>query len=166
MPFEGRLVRAHDDIRAAVEGKATKYGALELPLIVAVNVMDDFCDDVDILNALFGEEQVIAVRQPDGQWRDEWGTRLPNGAWRGPAGPRNTLVSAAVVSNQLSPSTLRASVMELIHNPWAAHALSPDSLPLGQRSVSLPDGHIHRRIGTVVGDLLGIPEPWPVADRE
>src|SRR5205807_749739 len=40
-----RLLRTHDDIRAAIDGKGTKYGALELPLIVAVNVLDDFCDE-------------------------------------------------------------------------------------------------------------------------
>ena len=30
---------------------------LELPLVIAVKIMDDFCDDIDVLNALFGEEQ-------------------------------------------------------------------------------------------------------------
>jgi hypothetical protein len=62
LPMEMRLLHTHDDIRAAVEGKATKYGALELPLVVAVNVMDDFCEDIDIWNALFGEEQLVACR--------------------------------------------------------------------------------------------------------
>jgi hypothetical protein len=166
MPMDVRMVRTHDDIRVAIEGKATKYGALELPLIVAVNVMDDFCHNIDILNALFGEEQVVAVRQENGQWRDEWGGRVPNGAWRGHAGPRNTLVSAAVISNQLSPSTLRVCAVELVHNPWATHALPPDALQLPQRSVSLPDGHIHRCEGTLAADLLGVPEPWPVPDGE
>jgi hypothetical protein len=166
MPMDVRMVRTHDDIRVAIEGKATKYGAIELPLVVAVNVMDDFCSDIDVLNALFGEEQVVAVRQENGQWRDEWGGRALNGAWRGHAGPRNSLVSAAVISNQLSPSTLRVCDVELVHNPWAAHALPPDALQLPQRRVSLPDGRIHRCEGTVVADLLGVHEPWPVPDAE
>jgi hypothetical protein len=166
MPTVGRMLRTHDDIRAAIEGKAEKYGALELPLVVAVNVMDDHCDDVDVLNALFGEEQVVAMRQPNGQWRDEWGIRVPNGAWRGPAGPRKTLVSGAIVTNQLSPSNLGASAVDIIHNPWAAHPLPQDALPLSQQSVSLPDGHIHRREGERPADLLGITEPWPVPDEK
>ena len=165
MPMAGRMVRTHDDIRAAIEGKAAKYGALELPLVVAVNVMDDFCDDIDISNALFGEERVVAVRQPDGQCRDERGTRIPNGAWRGRAGPRNTLVSAVVITHQLSPSTLRVCAVEVIHNPWAAHPLPPGSLPFPQRSVSLPDGQVHRRPGTIAADLLDIPQLWPVRMR-
>ena len=72
MPLDIRLVRTHDDIRAAVEGKATKYGATDLPLVIAVNVVDDFFDDVDVLNALFGEEQIVAIRQADGRCRDVW----------------------------------------------------------------------------------------------
>ena len=48
LPTEMRELRTHDDIRAAAEGKATKSGNLELPLVIAVNVMDDFCDDQDI----------------------------------------------------------------------------------------------------------------------
>ena len=164
-PMEMRMVRTNDDIRAAIEGKATKYGALDLPLVVAVNILDDFCDDIDIWNALFGEEQLIAFRQADGQWRDQWGPRVPNGAWRGRGGPRNTLVSAVAITHQISPSNLRTHAVELIHNPWAAHPLSPDALPLAQRDV-LPDGRIHRRDGNNAADVLGIPEPWPVPDDE
>jgi len=166
MPMEMRMLRTQDDIRAAVEEKATKYGALDLPLVVAVNIMDDFCDDIDVWNALFGEEQLVATRQADGQWRDEWGPRVPNGAWHGRGGPRNTLVSAVAVTHQLSPSNLRTHAVELIHNPWAAHPLSAESLRLAQRTVAVPNGQIHRRDGVNAADLLGIPEPWPVLDNE
>lgn len=165
-PMEMRLLRTHDDIRTAVEGKATKYGALGLPLVVAVNVMDDFCDDLDVWNALFGEEQLVAIRQPDGRWRDEWGPRVPNGAWRGRNGPRNPLVSAIIVTQQLSPSNLRTHAVELIHNPWASHPLPADALGLTQRTVAVADGRIHVQVGATVADLLCVPEPWPIPDDE
>jgi hypothetical protein len=164
MPMEMRELRTHDDIRTAVEGKATKYGALELPLVVAVNIMDDFCEYDDVWNALFGEEQLVAIRQADGQWQDEWGPRVPNGAWRGRSGPRNTLVSAVVVTHQLSPSNLRTHAVELIHNPWATHPLPAESLHLVQRTVDVTDGRIHHRDGTSAADILAVPEPWPVLD--
>jgi hypothetical protein len=45
LPPQIREVRTHDDIRAAIEGKATKYGDMDLPLVVLLNVLDDFCDD-------------------------------------------------------------------------------------------------------------------------
>jgi hypothetical protein len=162
MPIEMRMLRTDDDIRAAVEGKATKYGALELPLVVAVNILDDFCDDIDISNALFGEEQLVDIRQADGQWRHEWGPRVPNGAWRGRSGPRNTLVSTVVITHQLSPSNLRTHAVELIHNPWAARPLLAGSLQLPQRTVDVRSGQICRQDGISAADILGIPEPWPV----
>lgn len=164
--MEMRLLRTHDDIRAAVEGKATKYGALGLPLVVAVNVMDDFCEDLDVWNALFGEEQLVAIRQPDGRWRDEWGPRVPNGAWRGRDGPRNPLVSAVAVTHQLSPSNLRTHEVDLIHNPWATRPLQGDAVGLTQRTVAVADGRICVQVGATAADFLGVREPWPVPDDE
>jgi hypothetical protein len=164
MDMELRELRTHDDIRAAVEGKATKYGELDLPFVVAVNVLDDFCDDQDIRNALFGEEQVVAVRQPDGQWRHEWGRRVPNGVWYGRNGPRNRSVSAVVVTHQLTPTTLRTRTAEIVHNPWATRPLPEACLGLPHFSVSLPDGHIQRIQGRSPGDILAVPNPWPIYD--
>jgi hypothetical protein len=75
MPAEMRDLHTHDDIRAAIDGKGSKYGNLGLPLVVAVNVLDDFCDDDDIWNALFGEEQITVTREPGGDFRHDWGPR-------------------------------------------------------------------------------------------
>lgn len=71
MPAEMRQLRTHEDIRAAVEGKAAKYAELNRPLVVAVNVLDDLCEDCDVWNALFGEEGVVARLQ---RWPDQGGT--------------------------------------------------------------------------------------------
>jgi hypothetical protein len=164
MPMELRELRTHDDIRAAIIGKAAKYGDLGLPLVVAINVLDDFCEDDDIWNALFGDEQVVAIREQDGQWRHEWGRRLPNGAWIGRNGPRNGVVSAVSIVHQLSPSTLRTRSVQLIHNPWAQHPLPPDYLALPQLSITPATGQIQQLCGTFHADLLNIPNPWPVQD--
>ena len=43
--------------------KAAKYGELNRPLVVAVNVLDDFCEDCEVCNALLGEEGVVALLQ-------------------------------------------------------------------------------------------------------
>jgi hypothetical protein len=165
-PMDMRMVRTHDDIRVALEGKATKYGVLELPLLVAVNVMDDFCEEADLWSALFGEEQLVATQQANGRWREDWGARAPNGAWYGREGPRNRLVSAVVVTHQLSPSNVRTRTLELIHNPWALHPMTPDSLQLVQRIICVPEGRISRHSGVSAADLLGIPEAWPVRPQE
>jgi hypothetical protein len=164
-PMEMRLVRVHDDIKASIEGKAKKYGALGLPFIVAVNVMDDFFEETDARNALFGEEQVVVARMPDGQWEHDFSTRTPNGAWFGRKGPRNALVSAAFLTNQLLPWTIRAEAVELVHNPWATNPVPLGALPIPQQTVSLPDGAIHRHEGRTAADVLGIPLSWPAPDE-
>lgn len=164
-PLEMRIVRTHDDICAAIDGKATKYGDLQLPLVIAINVMDDFCGNADIWNALFGEEQIVAIRQPNGEWRDELRRDL-NGAWHGRGGPRNTLVSAVVITHQLSPANLRTRAVELIHNPWAAHPLPAESITLVQHTINPADGRIHRVDGTNIATLLHIPDPWPIPNEQ
>ena len=166
MPMEIRQVRTDLDIRAAIDGKAKAYGQLDLPLIVAVNVMDDLFGDDDLLSALFGDEQLIAIQQGDGQWREEWGARVANGTWRGRAGPRNQLVSTVAISHQMLPSTLRARDVEIIHNPWAAHALPLEAFRLSQRTIALPDGRITRHQGVIAADILAVPDPWPVRPEE
>ena len=76
MPMDMRELRTHDDIRSAIDGKAIKYGAFDYPLIVGVNILDDFCDNSDVWNALFGEEQIVVTRQADGQYRHDWGAHI------------------------------------------------------------------------------------------
>ena len=163
MPAEMRQLRTHEDIRAAVEGKAVKYGDLNRPLVVVVNVMDDFCEDEDVWNALLGEGGVVARLHLNGHIREQW-ERAPNGAWLGGGGPRNRLVSAVSIVHQLSPSTLRTRSVPLIHNPWATNPLPLDALSIPQATISVPDGRIHRHDGRDHADILGVPNPWPVPD--
>jgi hypothetical protein len=163
MPAEMRQLHTHEDIRAAVEGKAAKYGNLNRPLVVAVNVLDDLCEDYDIWNALFGEEGVVAIQQQNGQVREEW-ERAPNGALRGRVGPRNRLVSAVSIVHQLSPSNLRTRSVTLIHNPWTTNPLPLDAVPIPHATISVADGRIDRHDGRDHADIIGVPNPWPVPD--
>jgi hypothetical protein len=162
-PMEAGWVHTHDDIKSALEGKAKKYGTPTLPLVVAVNVMSDFCDQIDLANALFGEEQFTCYQSPDGEWHER-PSRKPNGVWFGRYGPRNNVVSAALITNQLLPSTLRSHGIDLLHNPWATNPLALDAFPISQRTVSVTDGKINRVGGILASDVLSIPAPWPVPD--
>ena len=161
---EARWLATHEGIRTAIEEKATKYGHLSIPLVVAINVTDDFCDDHDIWNALFGEEQVVFSQRVDGQISQGGFCRSPNGAWRGLHGPRNSLVSAVLITHQLTPSTLRSHPVELIHNPWAVNAFPLDALGLPQKVVNLTTAQITQQLGICAGDLLQIPATWPIPD--
>jgi hypothetical protein len=160
MPLDFRELSTDEDIRSAVEGKSSKYGQLNRPLIVVVNVMDDFCDDDDVWNALLG---FIPSQNPNLRWQQQC-ARAPVGAWRARNGPRNAPVSAAVVTHQLSPSNIRTRVVRLIHNPWALIPLPVEFLGLEQRTIDLDNGQVRERAGTHPADLLGLPDPWPIPD--
>jgi len=162
-PADMRWPSTHEDIRAAIEGKAKKYGKLDLPLVVAVNVTNDFCDDDDVWSALFGDDQIVVTIQTDGQLRDA-PRRALNGAWRGRNGPRNTLVSVVIVIHQLSPTTLRSCGVKVVHHPWGLHPLPKDALKLPQDTIDLASGQITCEPGIGVCDILGIAEPWPIPD--
>lgn len=163
-PMEAKSVHVHDDIKSALGGKAKKYGEPALPLVVAVNVMNDFCEEIDIMNALFGEEQITVYESPDGELHHKQGPRKHNGIWFGPQGPRNQTISAALITSQLLPWTLRSQRIDFVHNPWARCPLEISALPIPQRTVSLTGGALNHVAGTTPAEILGIPMPWPVPD--
>ena len=53
-------------IQRAVQKKASKYGRLDAPLVVAVNVSDPFLDKNAEMEALFGKEQVTYFEERPG----------------------------------------------------------------------------------------------------
>ncbi|RMF72363.1 MAG: hypothetical protein D6738_11415 [Acidobacteria bacterium] len=159
---EVEILESHKAIRAAVCNKATRYGPLDLPYVIAVNVIAEHVDTSDIMNALFGKEYVEIRRNADGSLDQSCG-RKRDGAWFGPTGPRNTRVSAALIANNLAEWTIHQSPV-LIHNPFAAKPLPIKLWPLPQL---VPDERRERlvdRSGVDVADLLDLPRPWPPVD--
>jgi hypothetical protein len=63
MPLAVSGVTADENVKRAVQAK-NKYGVLDLPFLVAINIMTDFCSQYDVMNGLFGHETVIFG--PDG----------------------------------------------------------------------------------------------------
>jgi hypothetical protein len=133
---EGHLLTTDEDIRDAIEQKSKKYGELSLPLVVAINIVSEHCDDIDINNALFGSEAVQFTRKPDGSIDSGTGVRQLNGVWFGKKGARNRNVSAVLIGCQLDPYKAGAITPQLIHNPYAENPLALPSYPLPQ---SVPD---------------------------
>jgi hypothetical protein len=105
-------------IRRAVAGKATAYGQLDLPFIVAVEANPiGSLDDIDVMNALFGREQITLIRDQSGDVTSAVPTRAPDGAWVGPRGAQNTRVSGVLVAANVSPWRVREVVPTLWHHP-------------------------------------------------
>jgi hypothetical protein len=140
-------LRTKETIRNAVQQKAGRYGELALPYVVAVNVLSDFVDRTDEVEALFGGRT----------WPGEG--RVANGVWRGTAGPQNTRVSGVAVFERLEQSNLPRVVSCLYHNPWAARPYQGELDRLNHAAVH--QNRIQFHDGESLGTILGLPAGWP-----
>jgi hypothetical protein len=155
MPVTAFGITADDDVKWAVSLK-NKYGDLDLPFLLAINVMAEFCDQYDVMNGLFGHETVIF-----GPGGTRPGGRLHDGAWDGPRGPRNTSISAVMVYRDLKPWNMKDAVSWFVHNPWASRPLASAALPFAQLVPNYDTGVLVQQDGNSPGSCLGLPEPWP-----
>jgi hypothetical protein len=161
MSYQGNFLTTDEDIRRAVRAKSKKYGRLALPLIVAVNVVSDHCDDIDIDNALFGTEQIVCTFKTDGSIQER-AERCLDGVWFGPKGPRNEAVSAVLVGRNIEIYNCGDSNKTplLIHSPYSTHRLVLE-YPLPE---SIPDDStktMKRKEGRSAREFLRLPDPWP-----
>ena len=133
----GGIVDAWSPIRNAIKMKGSKYGELDKPLLVAVNLNAFNLEDIDEMQALYGQEQyVYKIGNVDSEHRME---RAPNGAWYGKGGPQHTRVSGAWIFNDLRPSSMAVRRQTIYFNPWAKHPLTnklccfPHAIPEGNK---------------------------------
>ncbi len=145
-------------IRNAVLTKASRYGVLEKPYIVAVNVLSLHVDETDVLEALYGDEQYVV--SASGAGHKTTVKRARNGAWMSPNGPQNSRVSAILIIPQLVPSTLIRANACLFHNPWAAKHYN-GSLGRLNSCVVGNDNRAHFHSGESMAAILGLPNEWP-----
>ena len=108
-------------IESAITEKATAYGTLGCPYIVAVLCLG-WPDRESVVEALFGKEQLLITVGPDGPVGAPKVERRPDGALVNPFGPQNTRVSAVLIASYLVPWALSEGKVSLWHNPWAKYA--------------------------------------------
>jgi hypothetical protein len=158
---EYQVLEGSRSIRNAIDGKAGLYGTPDVPYVIAVNALE-MVDTGEVLEALYGTVQTIVsysdvdvgMREPS--IRE---VRVPDGAWRGAAGPRNTRVSAALIAFDLSPWNLAHAEMSLFQNPWAQHPL--DSVLTRLPCFRVQDNRAVRHEGETLSHILDIPASWP-----
>lgn len=141
-------------IKSAVEGKAGRYGNIGLPLVIAVNALEEFARVDDAVDALFGTTGVIVSE--DGAVR---GMRNRDGAWRSLGGPVYTRSSAVLFVARFSAWSVGQRAMSLIFNPWARSPIA--GLPLGVEVREVVDGRLETRPGQSLREIFGLPEGWP-----
>ena len=139
----------------AIKSKATRYGSLDLPYVIAVNCISKWgLDGDDILDALFGTEQATFVAGAQIPIM----SRKPNGAFMGPTGPWNTRVSA-VLTGTIYPWTIARGGLVLYINPWAAKSLS--NCHLRFRQAIVVDGRLDWSGTSDFLEYFGLAPGWP-----
>jgi len=156
--MEARWIRPGHDIRASLEKKASKYGELDAPYVVAVNTTGEYHDEEDAVAALIGTPAEVVRRYPDGR-TEHHSSRNADGVWWGKDGPRNTGLSAVLSTERLSPWSLAQRRARIIYNPWATQPIS--DIPLNVDALRPSEGRFVKSEGVRIGALLGLHEDWP-----
>jgi hypothetical protein len=121
--FAARWIATNEVIKGAVKKKASRYGILNKPFVIAINSVSLSTSNSDILSALFGtEEYIYDLHAPIEQ--DPEVRRKPDGAWYGPKGPQNQRVSCIAIVSNLVPWSIAIKDIHLYHHPWATYPLN------------------------------------------
>ncbi|TDB39119.1 MAG: hypothetical protein D9V44_05520 [Actinobacteria bacterium] len=154
---EARLVNVREPIRNAIRAKGAKYGQLDRPLLIAVNVDGLSLDRIDEMEALFGQEEYVFL--PDNPTTPPQMRRTPNGAWVAGDGPTYTRVGGAWIFDGLGPWNVARQRGCLYFNPWA-QMQPPESLSAFTHA-RVADQRMEWIEGLVFGEILGLDAAWP-----
>ncbi len=153
-----RVSRTYQSIRDAIEKKATRYGPLDKPYVIFVNVDALGLDQEDVFDALLGGS---VYRFPLGGGPGTFG-RNRDGAWIGPSGAKNTRVSGVLVAGSLDPWSMCARRVILVQNPFARRPLTGRIAELSGWAPS--SGQLVPCDGLRAEQQLGLPSGWPFAN--
>jgi hypothetical protein len=152
-------VKPAEALKTAIRKKATYYGTLDIPYIIAVNAVAEYLpDNEDLIDALIGEVRMQYRQSASGMYEAERG-RLPDGAWIGPGGPINTRVSGVLFTIPVTPWNLPSAPVVLCLNPWAANSYKSGLTRLPHAIIR--ESNVEWVSGESLGEVLGLPEGWP-----
>lgn len=143
-------------VRSSLLAKSTRYGELGAPYVVAVNIPShkQWVGWHDVVEAIWGDLTLVSYGPGT---RDV--ARRGTGVWKGPQGPQNTRLSAALVS-RVHPWSMGDDRPKLFQNPWARFPLPQDALPV---DLWIPEGTFKPRFseGLLPRELVGVEAGWP-----
>lgn len=164
-PAEAQAVDTVSAIREGVRAKRKIYGQLNLPYVIAVNILEQFVHIHSTVDALFGREAVRHIGYTDGTDKTEY-VRNPDGIWISERGPINEGISAVLVFLQMWVWNMSTIQSALIYNPFASKPLI-DELPfrriVGDRASGKFSEIAEKKS---IAEVLRLPTPWPVPDIE
>lgn len=109
------------DIRAALEAKATRYGNLNAPYIICLNKQSVSLDIIEVQEALYGSWQVSWSENPTN--RDEKSEFAGNGFFGAKHNPKFTRVSGVYITNANTANLATTAGHAFRHNPFAQYPI-------------------------------------------
>lgn len=158
---EPRWDNSKDVIRKALLRKAGRYGELNEPYLIALNIRKWGPDIDDVMEALFGD---IVYPLPENALHQDTilqGKRKLNGVWLNTDGKRYTRLSAILVFFELFYTKIPTSYVTLIHNPWAEYPITALFNSFPQTRIG-PEG-LAVQAGLSLGDVLDLHKSWPLS---
>lgn len=150
----GGVIRPEVAIRSAIKGKAGRYGEIDLPLVIAVDALEEYAGINNAIDALFGTTGVIFRED-----REPQEIRNPDGAWREPAGAINRRSSAVLFVKRLSAWSVGQRSLHLIVNLWSRNPIG--DIPLGVEVHEVIEDRLQTRAGQSLREIFDLPEGWP-----
>jgi len=146
-------------IREALYEKAHKFGdELGKPLVVALGLLRTFADDIDIIDALFGDDVYLL----DPSTGDGTSARKANGLLIGSDGPHSCRLSAVLVGKDVAPWSAARTGLALWKHPAATFPVHCDAGGVLTIIDPQDDGSFVTTPATVsTGELFGLPLDWP-----
>ncbi len=151
---EAKFVQTDRSISTALREKASRYGVLEDPFLVVLNIIGDAfpsLDDAEL--GIFGQELEDTI-PCEGKLFGRSGALLEG------SGPTNRQVSGILVVFRMNAWNLPSVDSHLFFNPWAVRPLPLDLFAGIPRTYFTENVRI-RKVGRSFGSLLGLPEEWP-----
>ena len=150
-------IQPQEPIKSSIRSKASAYGELTLPYIVAVNALNEYAGADSVLDALFGTPGVVVRQTPSGLEHEN--SRLQDGVWGTAQNPIHTRVSAVLSTERLTPWSLAQRRARLISNPWAQRPL--DISVFGVDYSSLDGERLRILPARALHEIFDVPASWP-----
>jgi hypothetical protein len=150
----GGIIDSEGPVKHAIIKKASSYGVLDLPLVVAVNATDVFLSERDVLHALYGSFH---------SWPEPELLNDERGVWGNVNNPKWTRVSAAIVTVKLRSDKLVVPAT-LHHHPHPARPYSGELNRLPQTRIT--NNQLIMSAGESVESILVLPSDFPEHDSK
>lgn len=161
-PTVGGISTARDDILSKLRAKASRYGQLDAPYIIAVQSQGAVASEDDFEQALFGQEVIRIPVGPAGQAREATPDRDPHGLWQWGDRQRGTRVSAVLGVAEFGPYSVAHTWPRLWTNPWAVRPCNSRGLPWPASEPDLGANVINKHNSEVEpNSFFELPLDWP-----